>query len=321
MYLDNSLNFSKHIKEAILTAQKGLSLLKFLSKYVSRKVLNLCYKLYIRPHLDYGDVIYHNQWEDLMKLVEQVQYRAALVVSGCWQGTSRLKLYDELGWESLADRRWARRLTTFYKIINGIAPAYLSEHIPTHNGTDIFLRDRNARIPFSRTYRYDNSFFLYCIKEWNHLEDSVKSLQSLSLFKNHLNKFIRPVRNSIFEIRDNFGIKILSKIRVEFSDLRDHRFNHNFNCVSSLCFCGFVDETSLHYFLCCPRYHAQRAILLSNLSDIISSDVFILPNEHLNHLIMYGSNAYNSMCNKLILEQSLLYIRNTARFVKLEPFL
>ena len=52
MYLDNSLNFSKHIKEAILTAQKGLSLLKFLSKYVSRKVLNLCYKLYIRPHLD-----------------------------------------------------------------------------------------------------------------------------------------------------------------------------------------------------------------------------------------------------------------------------
>lgn len=43
VYLDNYLSFNKHIKEAILTAQKGLSLLKYLSKYVSRNVLNLCY--------------------------------------------------------------------------------------------------------------------------------------------------------------------------------------------------------------------------------------------------------------------------------------
>ena len=94
MYLDNCLNFNKHIKEAILTAQKGLSLLKYLSKFVSRNVLNLLYKLYVRPHLDYGDVIYHNQRKDMMKLIEQVQYKAAIIVSGCWQGTSRVKLYD-----------------------------------------------------------------------------------------------------------------------------------------------------------------------------------------------------------------------------------
>ena len=40
-----------------------------------------------------------------MGLLEQVQYKAALVVSGCWQGTSRVKIYSELGWESLSDRR------------------------------------------------------------------------------------------------------------------------------------------------------------------------------------------------------------------------
>ena len=68
VHLDCRLNFSKHIREAIIKATKGLSLLKFLSKYVSRKVLDLSYKLYIRPHLDYGDVIYHNQRMDLMDL-------------------------------------------------------------------------------------------------------------------------------------------------------------------------------------------------------------------------------------------------------------
>ena len=76
---------------------KGVSLLKFVSKYVDRNVLDLSYKMYVRPHLDYGDVILHNQRMDLMELVERVQYKAALFVSGCWQGTSREKLYDELG--------------------------------------------------------------------------------------------------------------------------------------------------------------------------------------------------------------------------------
>ena len=73
VYLDSRLNFSKHRREAIIKASKGISLLKYLSKYVSRKVLDLCYKLYVRPHLDYGDVIYHNQRVDLMNLIEQVQ--------------------------------------------------------------------------------------------------------------------------------------------------------------------------------------------------------------------------------------------------------
>ena len=85
LHLDSRLNFSKHISEAVRKATKGLSLLKYLSKYMPRKILDLSYKLYVRPLLDYGDVIYHDQRMDLMNLVEQVQYRAALIVTGCWQ--------------------------------------------------------------------------------------------------------------------------------------------------------------------------------------------------------------------------------------------
>ena len=53
--------------------------------------------MYVRPHLDYGDIIYHNQLQDSMQLLESVQYQAGLVVSGCWKGTSRAKLYADLG--------------------------------------------------------------------------------------------------------------------------------------------------------------------------------------------------------------------------------
>ena len=60
VYLDSGLTHSKHIREAVMKATKGASLLKYQSKYVSRKVLDLPYNLDVRPHLDYGDVMYHN---------------------------------------------------------------------------------------------------------------------------------------------------------------------------------------------------------------------------------------------------------------------
>ena len=66
-----------------------------------------------------------------MKLVEQVQYKAGLIVSGCWRGINRDKLYEELGRESLSDRMWFHRLTLFYKISNGLTPSYLSDHLAT----------------------------------------------------------------------------------------------------------------------------------------------------------------------------------------------
>ena len=76
-------------------------------------------------------------------------------------------------------------------------------------------------------------------------------------------------------IRDKFGINLLTKIRVSFSDLCDHRFNHNFKRESPICLCGFEDETSVHFFLRCARYATQRTTLLSKISDIIGSDVSI----------------------------------------------
>ena len=82
MILDSKLNFQNHIRAAILKARRGISLIRYLSKYISRNVLNLSYKLYVRPHLDYGDLLYH-RYDPEMRLgftqkLEQTQYSAAL---------------------------------------------------------------------------------------------------------------------------------------------------------------------------------------------------------------------------------------------------
>ena len=81
---------------------KGVSLLKFLSKYLNRSKLDLAYKMHVRPHLEYGDVIFHDRSSDLMNALESVQYKAGCIVAGGWKGTSKIKLFKELGWESLS---------------------------------------------------------------------------------------------------------------------------------------------------------------------------------------------------------------------------
>ena len=75
------------------------------------------YKLFIRPHLDYGDVVYDQPSNDVFSnKLETVQYNVALAITGAIKGTSREKLYQELGLEYLQQRRWMRRLWLFYKV-------------------------------------------------------------------------------------------------------------------------------------------------------------------------------------------------------------
>ena len=74
-----------------------------------------------------------------MNVLERTQYQAALAVSGAWKGTNRYKIYEELGWESLDQRRFFRRLTQFYKIMNNLTPEYLKSSDSTIAAPSIWL--------------------------------------------------------------------------------------------------------------------------------------------------------------------------------------
>ena len=83
-----------------------------------RKSLMTIYKALLRPLLDYGDIIYdqpHN--ESTCEKLGSVQYKVKSAITGAIQGTSREKIYQELGLESLRARRWYKRLSFMFKIV------------------------------------------------------------------------------------------------------------------------------------------------------------------------------------------------------------
>ena len=123
LYLDERLIFSHHIKDKISKACKGIGIIRKLHYILPRHSLLTIYKSFIRPHLDYGDIIYdqpNNQ--AFSNKLEAVQYNAALAITGAIRGTSRIKIYQELGLESLKSHRSFRRLCYSYKIKNDKFP-------------------------------------------------------------------------------------------------------------------------------------------------------------------------------------------------------
>ena len=98
-----------------------IGLIRWLSINLPRNALLTIYKSFGRRRLDYGDILYDKpNNENFQNKLEKVKYRDCIPITGAIQGTSRIKLYDELGLHSLIKRGWCNNLTFFYKIVNGL---------------------------------------------------------------------------------------------------------------------------------------------------------------------------------------------------------
>ena len=187
-------------------------------------------------------------------------------------GTSRHKLLEELGWETLYNRRWCRRLCHFFSITTSKSPDYLFNEIPEHRSIDYNLRNpRCYEQNVGRTMRFSSSYFHNTICEWNLLEKAVQDSPSLAVFKSKLLRIIRPEKNPVYNIYDIFGIKLLTRLRVNFSPLNEHRFRHNFDCLSPICICGTGKEIMSITSCTAPslQLSAKNSLVKSRMSDMM----------------------------------------------------
>ena len=152
-----------------------------------------------------------------MENIEKDQYQAALAITGTWQGTNRNKLYEELQWESVADRRWYRRLIQLYKIRTNLTPSYLTGNLPRQRMPLYRNNSECYHEIFCNTLRHMYSFFPNVINSWNGIGHEFQICASLGNFKRSILNLIRPTGNSTFGIHNPLGIKFLFQLRVGLS--------------------------------------------------------------------------------------------------------
>ena len=98
MIVDSKLSFDEHLNSV---QKKKISRTVGLPRKVQaippRTFLITIYKSFVRPHLDYGDIIYDETFnESFHQRIESIQYNAAIAITGVIRDTSSENLYQDL---------------------------------------------------------------------------------------------------------------------------------------------------------------------------------------------------------------------------------
>ena len=178
---------------------------------------------------------------------------------------------QETGLESLAEYL----IFFFHNIVNGFLPSYLQSYLNHYSDGEYQTRSacQNKMKTLSRrTKAFNSSFHLYSIKEWCALTEEIRSIVSINEFKEIILRFIRPKENFVFAIHDTKGLKLLTRLRLNFSHLNEHKFRCGFkDRVDPLCKYGLETEATLHLLLVCRLYSTIRTELLDNIYTVASS--------------------------------------------------
>ena len=128
-----------------------------------RKSLVTIYKSFIRPHLDYDDVVYDRAFnESFHQSLDYLHHSAAIAITWAIRGTLSEKLFQELCLETLKSRCWLRKLCLLYKLIKEKSPAYLFQIIPEKR-TPLILQEvfKKVKSLLSRPKQTFSIFFFF----------------------------------------------------------------------------------------------------------------------------------------------------------------
>ena len=182
LQLSDDGNWNKHIDMITKKAFSRVNILRKFKFILDRKTLETIYITFIRPLLEYADVVWDTKTQILINKLENVQVESARIVTGGTRLVSLSNLYIETGWEKLKDRRERHRTIQFYKMSNNLTPQYLSNLIPQNLG---MIHDHNtrhtSRIPPIRTLTslYASYFIPSSVQLWNQQPENIKSSRSV----------------------------------------------------------------------------------------------------------------------------------------------
>ena len=109
-------------------------------------------------------------------------------------------------------------------------------------------------------------------------------------------------------------MKLLTHLHLGCCHLNEHKFRRNFqDCLNPLCSCSFEIEDTVHYLLHCHYFSHYRFDLINSAKSVSNNFGSFSDNIKMD-IPLYGDSRFDTNKNKLTLEATILYIKNTERF-------
>jgi hypothetical protein len=276
---------------------------------LDRKTLETAYFSFIRPILEYGDIIWDITKENDHTLdpIEKTNANAARLVCGATARCNRAKLYEENKWESMTDRRRNHRLTMLYKMVYQLVPQLLYNLLPTkvENRTHHNLRSKNdIDTPYARIDAHKYSFLPSTIKDWNMLSTAIKESKSINAFIHALSK-TKDKPPPLYYMGNRRINAHHARMRIGCSALKFDLFDQLKVIPDPTCACKGGRETAIHFLYDCQIYASQRQKMMDDLYKISKFNIGTL---------LYGDKNLSTETNVEIFKCVHTFIKETNRF-------
>ena len=179
---DEDLKFDLHIENIVKKANNILGLIKRNFSFIDINIFLLLYKALVRPHLEYGQLIWSPRLLRQSRKIESVQRRATKLIPNLKELPYEERL-RKLKLPSLKYRRLRGDMINVYKILNDENSE--SKHLLPLNTSNYHTRGHDKKLQKNR-YKCNLrkfSFTLRVTNQWNSLSHSVTNSNSINMLK------------------------------------------------------------------------------------------------------------------------------------------
>ncbi|XP_053543394.1 uncharacterized protein LOC128635289 [Ictalurus punctatus] len=187
--LDDSLTFTDHISTTARSCRFILYNIKKIRPYLTEQATQILVQALVISKLDYCNSLLSGLPASSIKPLQMIQNAAACLVFNQPRRTHVTPLFLSLHWLPVATRIKFKPLMLTYKTLSGTARSYLNSllkaYVPSQNLRSI--SNRRLVVPTQCGARSLSRAFTVTVPQWwNELPISIRTAESLTIFKKQL---------------------------------------------------------------------------------------------------------------------------------------
>uniref|UniRef100_A0A3P9BKS9 Reverse transcriptase domain-containing protein n=3 Tax=Maylandia zebra TaxID=106582 RepID=A0A3P9BKS9_9CICH len=186
--MDADLNLEKHIKTITKSAYYHLKNISRIKDLMSQQDLEKLVHAFIFSRLDYCNSIFTGLPKKSVRQLQLIQNSAARVLTKTKKVDHISPALRSLHWLPVRQRIDFKVLMLAYKALNGLGPKYINDLLTQYEPSRSLRSSGSGllSVPRVRTRHGEAAFSFYAPYIWNKLPESLRSAETLSLFKSRL---------------------------------------------------------------------------------------------------------------------------------------
>ena len=196
VHVDSDLKFRKQAATAVSKASQVMAVIRKSFQLIDKKTLPLLFKTLVRPHLEYGNIVWGPFNRADQRRVEGVQRRATKLVPEL-RNLPYPERLQALNLPSLYYRRRRGDMIAVYQMLHGGFDLDQSIFFNTTHVRDTRGHPLRLVKPHAVTRIRRNAFSVRVVNDWNSLPGSVVTSDTLNQFKNRLDAHWSHIEHTI----------------------------------------------------------------------------------------------------------------------------